>query len=297
VLKSLDMKLSNIAIVSATVLAISVVGCKNSEDDNDDTSETLGTSEAQLVEDDAEANEADTDLEAGLDEPLSGGTEADPGDPADGASDDEVVEKVRKNAGVFFKPAGCLVSTREGNKISHVFTGCSGPYGLAKFEGTVTSTYVRADGKLTITHNATGFTANGASISGSRIVEYTRAGSIITKTRTGSWTGTTAKGKDIAHTASFVTTYDVTAKCITRDGSAQTTIGGRSFERTVDGYKRCGIGRLGCPEEGGKVVLSKTKSDETLSLTIEFLGGVKYRVTRPNGKQIPRALICNPRAS
>lgn len=292
------MKLFNIALLSATFLAASVVvvGCKNSDDDaSDDSTETLGTSESQLVEDDTEASDTDADLEAGIDEPLSGGSETDPGDPADGASDDEVVEKVRKNAGVFFKPAGCLVSTRDGNKVAHVFTGCTGPQGLAKFEGTVTSTYVREAGKLTITHEATGFTANGATVSGKRIIEYTRAAGVITKRRTGDWTGTTAKGKEMTHTANFVTAYSIADKCITRDGSAQTTIGGRSFERVVAGYKRCGIGHRGCPEQGGKITLSKTKSAETLTVTLEFLGGVKLRVTRPSGKQVTRVLACNPR--
>jgi hypothetical protein len=289
-------KLANIALVSVLVLgSIAAVGCKKADDD-DSTNENLGTSEAQLVEDDSEAADTDDDLESGLDEPLSGSTEADPGTPADGASDDEVYEKMRTNPGRFFKPAGCIVSTREGNVFKHVFNKCRGPWNMAEFNGTITTTVVREAGKLTVTHEASGFTANGASVSGKRVVVYTRDGSVITKTRTGSWTGTTAKGKPISHEANFVTTYDVAAKCVTRDGSAQTTIGGRSFERTIDDFKRCGIGRLGCPESG-KLTLSRTKGGESLSLSVEFLGGVKYQVTRPNGKVVQRALLCNPGAS
>lgn len=285
------MKLANLALVSVTVLGLLAVGCRR-DDDADDGGGALGTAESQLIEDETEARDTDDDLEAAVDEPLSGGTEADPGTPADGASDDEVLEKVRTNAGKFFKPAGCLVSTREGNKITHVFTGCSGPYGLANFNGTITSTYVRETGTLTITHEASGFSANGASISGTRMVVYTRNGSVITKTRTGSWTGTTKKGRPITHEASFVTTYDGATKCLTRDGSAQTTIGGRSFERTVDDYKRCGIGRAGCPQSG-TIVLSRTKGGDTASVTIAFPGGAKFTVTRPNGKTVTRPLLCN----
>ncbi|MBX3220359.1 MAG: hypothetical protein KF795_07545 [Labilithrix sp.] len=288
------MKLANLALVSVTLLGILAVGCKRDDDADDDSA--LGSSEAQLVEDDSEATEVDDDLEAGLDEPLSGASEADPGAPADGASDDEVLEKVRTNPGRFFKPAGCITSTREGNTITHVFAGCTGPYGMARFDGTVVSTYTREPGKLTVTHQADGFSANGATISGSRVVVYTRDGSLITKSRTGSWTGTTAKGKPISHEASFVTTYDASAKCITRDGSAQTSLGGRSFERTIDGYKRCGIGRGGCPESG-TIVLSRTKDGESLSITIAFPGGAKFRVTRPNGKEVTRLLLCRPNAT
>ena len=287
------MKIVNLALVSVTLLAIAAVGCKKDDADDD---ESLGTSESLLIEDDSEASEADDELEAGIDEPLSGGSEADPGTLAEGTSDDDALEKVRTNAGKFFQPAGCIVSTRTGNKIEHVFTKCTGPYGLKEFNGTITSTYVRADGKLTITHEATGFTINGASISGSRVVVYTKSGAVITKTRTGNWTGTTAKGKPISHQASFVTTYDAASKCATRDGSAQTTIGGRAFERVVTGYKRCGIGKGGCPDSGS-IVLSRTKGGETASVTLTFPGGAKVTVTRPNGRQITRPLLCNPRAS
>jgi len=288
------LKLAKVALVSVFVLA--AIGCGKKEDDDSSTNgggEQLGTSEAQLVEDDSEAADTDEDLESGLDEPLSGSTEADPANPADGASDDEVYEKIRTNPGRFFKPAGCIVSTRAANVFTHVFNKCRGPWNMAEFNGTITSTYTREPGKLTVTHVANGFTANGAAITGSRVVVYTRSGAVITKTRTGSWSGTTAKGKPIAHEANFVTTYDTAAKCLTRDGSAQTTIGGRSFERTVDDYKRCGIGRLGCPESG-KLTLSRTKGGESLSLSLEFLGGTKYEVTRPSGRTVTRVLLCNP---
>ena len=286
------MKTAHIAILSASLLGLLVVGCKQ-DDDTSSPGEDLGTSESQLVADDSEATETDDDIEAGIDEPLSGAAEDDPGTPADGSSTDELLEKIRANAGRFFKPAGCLVSTRTGNTIAHVFGACTGPYGMKKFTGTISSTYTREAGALTVTHAADGFTANGATVSGSRTVVYKRQGAVTTKTRTGNWSGATAKGKELSHTASFVTAYDASTKCLTRDGSAQTTIGGRSYERSVDGYKRCGIGRLGCPESG-TTTLSRTKGDDTTTLTIEFLGGIRYRVTRPNGRQVTRALICNP---
>src|SRR5262245_12746565 len=109
------MKLTNFALVSVTLVGLVAIGCKRDDED----AETLGSSESQLVEDDSEAADTDDDLEAGIDEPLSGATEAEPGTPADGASDDEVLEKVRVNAGRFFKPAGCVTSTRDGDTITH----------------------------------------------------------------------------------------------------------------------------------------------------------------------------------
>lgn len=290
------MKLANLVLLSTVAFfGVATLGC-NVRAKDDANGESLGTSESQLVEDDSESDDTDGDAEAGLDEPLSGATPLDPSTPADGATDDEVAAKVKANVGKFFQPAGCIVTELVGNKATHVFKGCSGPYGLASFEGTVTSTYSVADGKLTITHTFDGFKANGAAISGSRVITYAKEGGKIVRTRTGNWSGTTKKGRPIAHTASFVATWDPVARCIERDGSAQTTIGGKSFERTLTDYKRCGIGRGGCPESG-KLVLERAKDGESLSLSIEFLGGTSYRVTRPNGTQVDRRLACNPNAS
>lgn len=271
-----------------TVLGLVTIGCSVKSTDDP---EPLGSNESQLVADDDEASEADEDVEIGVEEPLSGATPADPGSPADGATDAELMGKVKTNPGLFFQPAGCLTTTIQGNVATHVFAGCTGPYGMTKFDGTVTVTYVREAGKLTITYEASGFKVNGATVSGKRVVVYTRSGTTITKERTGAWTGTTAKGNPISHDASFVTTWDAATKCITRDGSAKTSIGGRSFERSIENYERCGIGRLGCPESG-KVVLTRTKSGESMSLTIDFLGGRDVRITRPNGTQVVRQLLC-----
>lgn len=284
----------NIKLLSVVgIFGLLAVGCgaRNKSDDADGDGATLGESEAQLIADGEEADDVEEATEVGVEEGLSGAPAADPGATPDPANEAELQQKVRTNPGLFFTPAGCITTTFAGNVATHVFTNCTGPYGMATFNGTVTSTYVAEAGKLTVTHEASGFTINGATVSGKRTVVYTRSGTVITRTRTGSWSGTTAKGNPISHEASFVTTYDLSARCITRDGTATTSVGGRSFSRSIDDYKRCGIGRLGCPESG-KIVLSRTKAGETLSLTIELLGGRDYRVTRPNGTQIDRQLVC-----
>jgi hypothetical protein len=281
------MKPANLALVSVLALGLSTIGCALKSDA--DEPETLGTSTDELMADNEEANDVEESVEGGIEESLSGATPTDPGSPADGATDADV--KVKTNPGLFFKPAGCITTTISGNVATHVFKGCTGPYGLVGFDGTVTSTYTKGAGSLTIKHEASGFKINNATISGSRTVVYTLSGGVITKTRTGSWTGTTGKGKPITHTASWNASYDIAAKCVTREGSATTSVGGRELSITVDNYKRCGIGSLGCPESG-TVVLQRTKAGESLSVTIEFLGGRQYRVTGPNGRTATRSLIC-----
>ena len=288
------MKLSNVSLVSMmAVLGLVAVGCA-AKTDSSSSDGTLGTDEAQLVSDNAEAQDTDDTMESGVEEPLSGADPTDPGTPADGTDDAALLAKIKANPGKWFKPAGCITTTLAGSVATHLFNDCSGPYGLANFTGTVTSTYVRGNGTLTITHEASGFKANGAEISGKRVVVYTRNGAIITKHRTGDWTGTTKNGKAFTHTADFTATWDPAAKCITRDGSAQTTVAAREFSHSITGYKRCGIGDLGCPESG-TIVLERTKaSGVSASVTIEFLGGREYTVTGPKGGKVTRVLACTP---
>ncbi len=289
-LQSLVMNLSKIALVSSVaLLGIVAVGCAAKQAD----AEPLGTSESLLVDDSTEADETDDTMESGVEEPLSGADPTDPGTPADGADLATLLGKIKTNAGKWFQPAGCVTTELTGNVAKHLFKGCKGPYGMVNFDGTITTTYTREGGTLTVTHEASGFKANGAQIEGKRVVVYTRSGSVITKHRTGSWSGTTKKGKAFAHEADFTVTWDASAKCITRDGTAQTTIAAREVSHTIAGYKRCGIGNLGCPESG-TITLERSKGVKSQSVTLEFEGGRDVIITGPNGRSVTRQLVCNP---
>jgi hypothetical protein len=275
-----------------------MLGCtvKTATTDPSDADAELGTTEAQLVADDTEANDTDESLESGVDEPLSGASVAEPGAPPDASSDADVLAKVKANAGAFFQPAGCLKTTLVDQVATHVFDNCTGPYGMKSFNGTIVSTWIRAAGAVTVSHEAKSFQINGATVTGKRTVVFTKAGTVVTKTRTGAWSGTTASGKAIEHNANFVTTWDAATKCITRDGTATTSIGARELERTVAGYKRCGIGMRGCPESG-EIVLKRTKaSGDVSNITLTFAGGQDYRVTLPSGRVVSRKLTCNASA-
>ncbi|MBS2015983.1 MAG: hypothetical protein JST00_24080 [Deltaproteobacteria bacterium] len=285
------MNTRNLALVSTmVVLGAVATGCSSN---NDDTSGegNLASSESLLVADNDDVEEQDEDMEAGLEEPLSGAATTDPGTPAEGASDADLMDKVRTNPGRWYQPAGCITTTVAGNVATHVFKDCTGPAGLRTFNGTVVSTWTRGGGAITVVHEANDFKINGATISGKRTVVYTKSGSVVTRKRTGAWTGTTKNGKAFTHDASFTATWDPSTKCITRDGTASTSVANREFSRTVAGYKRCGVGTLGCPE-AGTITLSRTKGDNTASVTVEFLGGREVRVTGSAGRSRVGRLIC-----
>ncbi len=266
-----------------------VVGCGGQA--GPDT-EGLDSEASALVSDNGELETTDESAEVGIEESLSGALPSDPAAPVDPSmTAEDAAEKSRLNAGLFFKPAGCIVSTRAANVVTHVFTNCTGPYGMRSFNGTVTSTWTKLATGPQVVHATKGFKIDGATIDHTVTIQYSRAGDVITRTRKGVLTGTTAKGNAIKHNADYVVTYDTGSKCITRNGSSTSSIGAREWSRSIKGYERCGIGLGGCPN-GGTVTLDSPKRDVSLS----FPGGAFVDIT-VDGKKLRRPLFCNASAS
>jgi len=278
---------------SASLLALAAltlalpVGCAGRNSGSDTSG--LDSESSALVDDNAETDDTEGDVEEGIEEPLSGATVG--GEVEVAAADAETIaEKARTNPGVWFKPAGCIVSTRAANVVTHVFTNCTGPWGMASFNGTVISTWTKIANGVQVQHVAKGFKVNGATVDHTVTIQYTKVAGVYTKTRKGASSGTTAKGRAITHNADYVTTFDPGSKCITRNGSSSTTIGAREYSRSIKGYERCGIGLGGCPKSG-TVTLSRPKVQVELS----FPGGQEVDIT-VNGKKFRRALFCNASA-
>jgi len=269
-------------------LALGVfVGCGGRQSGPD--TEGLGSEASALVEDNTEVDETEGDIEDGVEDPLSGAPLG--GEVVTTADPDGLAESARSNPGIFFKPAGCITSTRVANVVTHEFKDCTGPHGLVSFNGTVISTWTKITNGAQVVHAAKGFRINGATVDHTVTIQYTKLSGVYTKTRKGTSTGTTAKGRAISHTADYVTTFDANTRCINRDGSSQTTIGARSYSRSIKDYERCGIGALGCPNSG-----SITIDTPKLDLSLTFPGGAVVDVI-VNGKTYRRSLFCNASAS
>jgi hypothetical protein len=251
----------------------------------------LSASESALVNDSDQVDDTNDTVETGVEEPLSGAGADNPGavDPATTQTQQD--ERLRTNPGVWFKPAGCIVTTITGNTATSVFTNCTGPAGHV-YNGTVVSTWTFGTGTLTVTHSATGFHIDKATLDHNATIVYTKNGTTYSRHRSGTTTGTTFAGSTINHTFDYTATYDASAKCITRDGSSSGTIGQRAFSRSISGYERCGIGEWGCPKSG-TIKLSRTMPAPELTLTLDFPGGAKVDVTRPNGTESEYNLLCN----
>ncbi len=285
--------------ILAALTSLAGVACSSSTKPATGSDEALGTADAALTVDNDDSQEAEDAMEDGVENGLSGATVADPGTPAD-ATDLAVFDvKMKLNSGLYFQPAGCIVSTRVApGEWNHVFTNCTGPEGHVSYNGTVHSKWTVSADALSVVHDASGFVVKGpnvtATASGSRTVTYSRAGAVFTKHRIGAWSGTLAKSSDPtksaawSHDADFTSTWDVSSRCYTRDGKASNTIGGRDFGRSVTGFKVCG-GLFACPT-GGEIVVNR--KDGSSTLTITFMGGDNVEITRPSGKVVDRKLAC-----
>jgi hypothetical protein len=271
-----------VTLAAGASLAL-LFGCRGRTD-----TDGLGSEAAALVADHDESEEVESEVEAGLEEPLSGAAASGVVDVASLA--EAAAERARTGAAAFFQPAGCLVSTRAGNVVTHVFTGCTGPAGLVNFTGTVVATWSRTAAGVQVVHRATGFALNGARVDHEATLAYAVVNGVYTRTRTASSTGTTATGRPIVHQAEYTTTYDATTRCIRRDGASQTTIGALAFSRGVTGYERCGVGLGGCPTRG-TITLVRPR----LELVLSFPGGAAVDMT-VNGRYFRRSLACNASA-
>jgi hypothetical protein len=302
------MSLSRIALLSSVfVVSLAVFpGCKK---DETSSGESFGTSEDLLVadsEEDDETEQADDAAEDATDGTASD-ADADQGpDPAEASGNlDAHLTKVRDNPGKNFTPAGCITTTVElggGARVAtHVFNGCTGPGGKNKFTGTLKATWTSpAAGKLQVVREAKGFKIERIDDGVVRTVDrtvtvtFSKTGSTFTKTRKVQMTGSSSTGKSVSRVAEWNVSYDAGTKCVTRDGSGTVTHEGREFTRSVTGYKRCGVGTLGCPQSGTLTISRKKgqgEAEKDISLTVEFTGGRGYTVTRPNGVKKSRQML------
>lgn len=286
-------------IVFSSVCLVAAAGCSSKTSSGGESTATLDSASEALSTDDSQSQEAEDGSEEAIENGLGGATPTDEGGAIDGADVAAVDAKLKTNPGLYFQPAGCITSTKLGpGQWKHVFVNCTGPRGRFTFNGTVTSTWTPGASSLEVKHETTDFSVKGpnvtATYAGSRVVTYTRASTLLSKHRKGSWTGTVAKNSapnatvPWTHDADFTATWDTGSKCFTRDGSANNSVNGKTFGRTVTGYRACG-GILACPS-AGEIVLER--KDGSVKITITFLGGQDIQVTGPKGNTVKLKIAC-----
>lgn len=306
----MSLRIALLASLSLATGALFVTGCASNASSSGDS---LGTS-ADLLVSDSETDEEDAQSEDATDDALGGADgEADleQGPDPQALSPDAVLEKVRKNPGKFFSPAGCMtttVDTSSGAKVAtHVLNACIGPQGKHKFTGTIVATWSKpGEGQLQVVREAKGLRIERISDGVIRTVDRTvtvtfeRSAGLFNKHRVVKASGSSSTGKSFSRDADWTVSFDPSTKCVTRSGAATTVFEGRQLTRTLENVKRCGIGPLGCPESG-KITVQRQKGQgeaaQDITLVIEFSGNGSYTVTGPNGENKNRkALFCRAKA-
>ena len=204
------------------------------------------------------------------------------------------------NPGKFYRPAGCITSTRTApGQWVHVLNNCSGPSGRFTFSGTVHSTWTFGNGVLNVEYEATNFAITGelatARLSVHQKVSYSLDNGKIARHRISDLSGTIAAKSDPSKWLPFtrhndcILVWNRNDKSVTRDGRAISTIGNRSFERKLTGYVASGS-LDACPTAGELVISS---ADGSRQLTLDLLGGGQARITGSRGNSIIRQISCD----
>lgn len=200
----------------------------------------------------------------------------------------------------FFRPSGCITSTRTGRgQWVHVLNNCSGPSGRSTFSGTVHATWTFDNGVLNVEYEATNFAITGdlatARLLVDQKVSYSLDNGKIVRHRVSDLSGTIAAKGDTSNWLPFTRHNDCTLvwnhndKSVRRDGRATSTIGNDSFERTLTGYMASGS-LDACPTAGQLLISS---ADGSRQLTLDLLGGGQARITGSRGNSVIRKISCD----
>ena len=186
-----------------------------------------------------------------------------------------------EGVGTFFKPAGCVTATKSVTTVTYEFQGCTGPWGLVGVNGKLVAIFSPIAGGVQAKINSDGLKLGNTPVEQSATLKVTFKGSVRTVTWNGGYKGVTNVGKkSIQHTASYTNEFDTSSGCVSSDGNGDTTVEDRGLAVTVSGYKRCGDLWV-CPD-AGKITATGKKTG--LSLTLEYLGAGRARITVPSGK-------------
>jgi|GEM_PF-3097331 len=198
---------------------------------------------------------------------------------------------VEERTSLFFEPAGCLTSTREGAEVTFAFDGCrTGAFGLLEVQGTMIASYELSGATLGVSLAS----EPGLSIGRTEITlsseSFVTIGLVST---TVVWNGRYQAARpllpDVDHEASYSSVFDSNTQCLRLDGSATTSFdGGRGVETSLTNHLRCGPAGT-CPTSGELSLVSLPGREH--EITLEFSGGAT--AWEPN-RETEVELACSP---
>jgi hypothetical protein len=192
-----------------------------------------------------------------------------------------------------YEPAGCLIANVDSasKSATYVFSGCTGPFGLASLSGTVDVVWSSSGpDNLQLTFSAQNFQVNNATLSTwNATAVVTASGGARDMTWTASLNGTTAGGRAFDRTNNKDLKWTVGQSCLTVAGTSDGTIAGMQLTTTFTNYERC---EASCPSAGSVLDVKDVENGDSIDIT--YLGGASADFTGVNGGETTLSLACQP---
>jgi len=251
-------------------LSVLVAACASKNTASTSTDDTAGPGE------DVSQTESDTEALATLHVASSGSSLA----PASfgGGGDIHIQGAVGAALGAALSPAGCVTETAGVGKVTYVYAGCTGPWGLEHLTGTVTVAYSSTGpDQLTLKFSSSNFQINGATLTTwTAEADITASGSQRTMDWTASLAGTTKSGRTFTRTNDKTISWNVggATTCVSISGTSNGTVTGHDLKTTVVSYQRCSGA---CPQAGSEITI--LNEDNGKEVDVKYDGGDVATVT------------------
>ncbi|WP_437537682.1 hypothetical protein WME79_18755 [Sorangium sp. So ce726] len=261
------------SIVLAAIALLSLPACLRGAADGSDSDDASVAEEA--------SDSLDTgEVEAAL---LVASTDA----AGAATSAEEAAEAAAGAADAHFRPAGCATAEVQGTTVTYTLNDCTGPFGVARIDGTVQVSYSLAADGLHATLAGDGVSARGATLDLDAEAVYTVNGSTKSLTVTTAGTAVGPRGHSIEREGSYVARWEAERSCLSLDGSWSTRAGARTWSTQVSGFERC---VAECPAAGGTIELTGGRSGVTV--TINFDGSDSATWSSSSGPSGTLDLAC-----
>ena len=205
------------------------------------------------------------------------------------ADPDLAAAKAAATAGLVFRPADCVTTTRENNTVRYLLSGCIGPFKTAKVEGTLDVVYSVGAKGLHALASARDLRASRTvlDIDSEGLFSLDGDGETRRLVVNASGVGLGPRGHRIERSGAYTVTWNAMEKCATFDGDFETLVDARSFRTAVNGFARC-AGE--CPAAGGAIVHENDTRDVRIQITFDGSAQATWVSSRGQGGTIP--LFC-----
>jgi len=198
-----------------------------------------------------------------------------------GATAEDVAAYIAGHVPTVYTPPACITTTQDGAKVTAVFAGCTGPFGLVGVDGTVVFTVRPSATSVAVDATADGLIVGDAVLDLDATAIYRTTGSASSIDVTTRTTAIGERGHELTHTGDYTASWDAT--CASIDGAWSTSVEDLARSTTAS-LERC---RGACPTG---TITRVTVDGRTIA--VDFDGSAIATWTSSTGRGGRIALVC-----